>query len=91
MGEGDAVALTGSAGGGGVRRVVTPRESVKALRGRPESVKGGLGIIPGETVAGALHVARAGMIRPVDWDPEKEPLTPASSSGGESGAHPAQH
>ncbi|MEO0719625.1 MAG: S16 family serine protease, partial [Pseudomonadota bacterium] len=76
---------------GGVKRVLIPRENVKDLREIPDNVKEGLEIIPVETVTEVLHVALAGTIRPVEWDPEKEPLTPASSSGGESGAHPAQH
>ncbi|MCI4664103.1 MAG: endopeptidase La [Neomegalonema sp.] len=61
---------------GGIKRVLIPKENAKDLREIPDNVKEGLEIIPVSTVSEVLTVALAGTLKPVEWDPNAEPVVP---------------
>ena len=66
---------------GGIKRVLIPQENAKDLPEIPDNVKEGLEIIPVSTVWEVLEVALAGTLKPIDWDPEAEPLAPTKDDG----------
>ena len=53
---------------GGVRKVLIPRENAKYLVEVPDNVKGGLDIVPVESVHEVLDVALDGTFEPLEWD-----------------------
>lgn len=61
---------------GGIKRVVIPKENAKDLPEIPDNVKDGLEIIPVDAVSEVLNVALAGTPKPVEWDPNAEPIVP---------------
>ncbi|MEO1329141.1 MAG: endopeptidase La [Pseudomonadota bacterium] len=66
---------------GGIKRVLIPKDNAKDLPEIPDNVKEGLEIIPVETVSEVLNVALAGTLKPVEWDPNAEPLPKTPSDG----------
>ena len=63
---------------GGIKRVLIPKDNAKDLREIPDNVKEGLEIIPVSTVSEVLTVALAGTLKPVEWDPDAEPIVPTT-------------
>ena len=63
---------------GGIKRVLIPKDNAKDLREIPDNVKEGLEIIPVATVSEVLTVALAGTLKPVEWDPDAEPIVPTT-------------
>ncbi len=76
---------------GGIKTVLIPKENIKDLADIPDNVKGGLEIIPVESVSQVLKHALVRQPEPIEWDEEEEVDAPIAGDENEGIETPLAH